>query len=222
VITFYEPRTEATGEVSTALAAITRAGRPRPVDMTGTRSARFSIRAAAVFVIVACIVAVIAVQVTAALSVRCAPITWSFDAANAPSGAHREVVRAWAEVHAATGITFSETPHGKVTIAWASRENAAARWAPAQVGRSNKIWRWNDDVAHLTNAKVLIRTDLGSRYQPVLLHELGHVVGLDHSRDPRDVMYPVYDRRSDPHRSYSARDLARLHAVGAAAGCFRD
>jgi hypothetical protein len=30
----------------------------------------------------------------------------------------------------------------------------------------------------------------GSDYRNTLLHEIGHVLGLAHSTDPRDVMYP--------------------------------
>ena len=50
-----------------------------------------------------------------------------------------------------------------------------------------------------------------------LLHELGHAVGLDHVRDPRQVMYPVMLPRP---AQYASGDLLGLKAVGASRGCF--
>ncbi len=51
----------------------------------------------------------------------------------------------------------------------------------------------------------------------VLLHELGHAVGLNHAHLTSEVMYPsVSDAGPD---YYSAGDLAGLAAVGRPAGC---
>lgn len=50
---------------------------------------------------------------------------------------------------------------------------------------------------------------------PVLLHELGHVAGLDHVDDPADLMYPyVVDVRA-----YRSRDVTRLRAATGSASC---
>jgi hypothetical protein len=51
----------------------------------------------------------------------------------------------------------------------------------------------------------------------LLLHELGHVVGLGHTTDTSQVMYPVL--RSTSYGSYGAGDLAGLANVGATKGC---
>ncbi|TAK70689.1 MAG: matrixin family metalloprotease [Actinomycetota bacterium] len=51
----------------------------------------------------------------------------------------------------------------------------------------------------------------------LLLHELGHAVGLQHVSSASEVMYPVIVPRKVA--GYSAGDLAGLAAVGAAAGC---
>ena len=50
-----------------------------------------------------------------------------------------------------------------------------------------------------------------------LIHELGHAVGLDHVRDPRQVMYPSPTRFS---AQYAKGDLRGLAKVGVGAGCF--
>jgi len=53
---------------------------------------------------------------------------------------------------------------------------------------------------------------------PVLLHELGHIMGLDHVRDPNQLMY------SGRHpnvgiRDYGTGDLEGLRRLGVDAGC---
>jgi hypothetical protein len=50
----------------------------------------------------------------------------------------------------------------------------------------------------------------------VFMHELGHVLGLRHSPDPRDLMFRYLD--SSPAQ-WSANDLRRLRAAGSARGC---
>ena len=51
----------------------------------------------------------------------------------------------------------------------------------------------------------------------LLLHELGHAIGLDHMTDKRQVMYPVILPQA---AQYASGDLRGLAAVGAAQGCF--
>jgi hypothetical protein len=51
----------------------------------------------------------------------------------------------------------------------------------------------------------------------LLLHELGHVVGINHTGDASQVMYPTL--RSSTLGSFGAGDLAGLKAVGATNGC---
>lgn len=51
----------------------------------------------------------------------------------------------------------------------------------------------------------------------LLLHELGHVVGLDHVASNRHIMYPTVSRGTP--RGYSTGDRAGLARVGAEVGC---
>ena len=55
-------------------------------------------------------------------------------------------------------------------------------------------------------------TSLGA----VLMHELGHVVGLDHVTDTAQIMYPTV---TDKPAVYAAGDLAGLQQLGRANGC---
>lgn len=52
----------------------------------------------------------------------------------------------------------------------------------------------------------------------LLLHELAHVVGLDHLDDRASVLYPTISSSSPD--GYAAVDVTALAAVGRAAGCF--
>jgi hypothetical protein len=60
-------------------------------------------------------------------------------------------------------------------------------------------------------------TGLGLRRTNLLLHELGHVMGLQHVSDPRQQMYPIL--RSASPSGLAAGDLAGLSLVGRKAGC---
>jgi hypothetical protein len=51
------------------------------------------------------------------------------------------------------------------------------------------------------------------------LHELGHVVGLDHVGDRKQVMYPLVSKSSPA--KYAKGDLAGLRRLGKPAGCLQ-
>ena len=57
----------------------------------------------------------------------------------------------------------------------------------------------------------------GATMGDLLLHELGHVVGLGHTNDTGQVMYP--DLLARPSSSYGAGDLAGLRHLGVESGC---
>ena len=53
----------------------------------------------------------------------------------------------------------------------------------------------------------------------LILHELGHAMGLNHTRNTGQIMYPMLRSRS--RTAYAAGDRTGLERVGRNAGCIR-
>ncbi len=58
----------------------------------------------------------------------------------------------------------------------------------------------------------------GRRWGNVVLHELGHLLGLDHSEHPGEVMHATVDQGAG---DWGPGDLAGLAHLGREAGCLR-
>ena len=58
----------------------------------------------------------------------------------------------------------------------------------------------------------------GLSFGTLAMHELGHVMGLDHAANPLEVMAPSLSASSP--KDYAAGDQAGLALEGAAGGCF--
>ena len=58
----------------------------------------------------------------------------------------------------------------------------------------------------------------GQTMGELLLHELAHLVGLGHTQDITQVMYPLLEPL--PAAAFGSGDLAGLRLLGAAGGCF--
>lgn len=90
---------------------------------------------------------------------------------------------------------------------------------------------WTDDKGHWQAAVgrgfVVINSGHNSRYEAgfgsgvtrgaLLLHELGHAIGLDHVGSTSQLMYPTMLRRE--HSNYKSGDQVGLHKVGKGLGC---
>ncbi|MBI3649388.1 MAG: matrixin family metalloprotease, partial [Actinobacteria bacterium] len=63
-----------------------------------------------------------------------------------------------------------------------------------------------------------------SRYSDglVLMHELGHIVGLDHVKDPNEVMFESRVLPGAAVDDWGPGDLEGLHLLGRDAGCLTD
>jgi hypothetical protein len=99
----------------------------------------------------------------------------------------------------------SGTGHGFAGVGGPSRQVPSGT---TQVYVSGKVLMNSDDV------------EPPELLEGILMHELGHVLGLDHVTNPGDVMNPAAN--IIPNQQWGPGDLAGLQKVGKAAGCLAE
>ena len=127
-----------------------------------------------------------------------------FDAAQERARTGAELVIAWAKGSASNLLTPSEAGVG--TVSWSGNYTAQLRIVQAAV-----VMRRGVSLEPGFTA--------GASVGALLLHELGHAVGLNHVQLKSQTMYPTIGSWSRGWYHYG--DLAGLRAVGRPAGCFR-
>jgi len=173
----------------------------------------------------------------------CAPIGWRLNAPGASATLLATINTEFAQLAGATGMTFrydgtttfvptttnisSEPDDLVVTIAprtstdlfdgspgaigyggWSAVTTAAGHW------KIVKGWVILDQAAVATlPAGVQPAQSAGT----LVLHELGHAVGLQHAAKPTEIMYPALNAQTP--QTYSADDRIGLALVGKNAGC---
>jgi hypothetical protein len=170
----------------------------------------------------------------------CAAVRWAANLSDAPANALSDAQEAVGEVSQATGIPFTyagttdavPNPNGAggqlpagidAVIAWLPRAAFATStaeagyggnwWEPAS-GSTERIYQGyvivNGDLAH-----GFLRPGFGPGYSEghLLLHELGHMMGLGHTQDPAAIMNSQQGPLS--HGTYGGNDLQGLHVLGA-------
>jgi hypothetical protein len=166
-------------------------------------------------------------------------VTYQVNYAGAPSFARSEVDAAVARVEAATGIDLVDlgdlggtagndgtAPAGvDAVMAFVSPTENPGIGSAAGLGGGGYAPAWNGNSARVVSGFVLINETLGfsqglgpTGLQGLLLHELGHMMGLDHVQDRAEVMYPVMH---DVPNGYGPGDREGLWDLGAAQGCLQ-
>ncbi|WP_310962936.1 matrixin family metalloprotease [Nocardioides terrisoli] len=169
----------------------------------------------------------------------CRTVSYRINLHHAPSHARSQVTHAFKVLGKATGLHFRDAGSvsgvpttrgfrdpGGITVAWTS-----ARTVPALAGATLGIGgfrdRWSGSInnVHITSGYAVLEAGstlrrgfgAGKTWGALLLHELGHAVGLGHTSARSQIMYPMLQNRAAAR--YGKGDLAGLHALGAAQGC---
>jgi hypothetical protein len=167
----------------------------------------------------------------------CRPIHYVVRPDNAPTGGAEMISAAFAQLHQATGFVFvndgttSESP-SQDRPAY-QKDRYGDRWAPVLVlwatpdevpdfgidvlgeAGPQRVTTGSGDYAYVTGDVALDPFKIGgvahregtATASAVILHELGHLMGLAHVNDRRQVMFPALNYEV---RSYAAGDLAGL------------
>jgi Domain of unknown function (DUF4214)/Matrixin len=124
--------------------------------------------------------------------------------------------------HRAADSNTTREVLGTVTVSFMTApdpSDRASAWAVAQPGRDplTGAVHYVTGVVNL-NAQRLVG-DHGGRVTPLvattLMHELGHIAGLDHVDDPAQLMHGYYSLSQEPtYEDYRDGDLAGLARVG--------
>lgn len=175
----------------------------------------------------------------------CSTLTYRVNTAGAPRGGVAAVHEAFRRIAQASGLRFRRAggttaiPFNSVgrrqyaagtelTVAWA-KPRQVRRLAGGVVGLGGSGGRTTGDgsvgvydrggVVLDRTFRAPVRFGRGQTLGTLLLHELGHAVGLGHVGEAKQVMYPSL--RPDASGRWGAGDLAGLRRVGAGQGCAR-
>jgi hypothetical protein len=168
----------------------------------------------------------------------CRTITYRVNTRRAPEGGRKMVKAAIAVLREANGLQFKylgktkaipfrddggkQRSNAKLDIAWAtSRQVHELR--NGTIGWGGLWWdgrkvAYRGGISMLHNASMTSDPGPGGTWHNLLIHELGHVMGLDHADTTAQVMYPQIPY--SPGR-YEAGDLNALERKGAAKGCWK-
>ncbi len=177
----------------------------------------------------------------------CSPLHYVFNEEHAPSGALADVKRSAQLTAEASGIEFvydgtTEEPasprraayqpdrYGQrwapILIGWIPHDSAIFEHDSVGVGGSEARENDRDQLVYVTGDIILNGADqlangfgAGRTWGKVLLHEWGHVLGLDHVVDPAQVMNA--NLVSSP-ANWGTGDRAGLRKLGSLGGCINE
>lgn len=172
----------------------------------------------------------------------CEPIGYVVNPDGAPPDAVDDVERAFRDIADVGGFTFvdegrtEERPaeqraayqpdrYGErwapILIAWVAEDDPDVALEPRHYGRAgpSTLTSPEGERVHVSGQVVISagRFDRGGlRHHTTLLHEIGHVLGLGHVDDPREIMHPSASMRAT---ELGPGDRAGLERLGPAGGC---
>jgi hypothetical protein len=146
--------------------------------------------------------------------------------AGAPAGWQNDINTAIGQVSQATGLSFNDVGVYGAASEVPATAKLTINWSPTITGGDDigltTYWYILDSAytPQIVKAQIQLLTSLHAGdgpggEEPVLLHELGHAMGLAHTPNADEVMNPV----DIGLPAYQAGDLNGLWQVGAAQGC---
>lgn len=176
----------------------------------------------------------------------CVPITWRFNPAGAPANGLVDVSAAMQRVSAAAGLPFSyqgtttdrpfrsgpDHPGGEdLLLGFGDATDYPDMLTGPTIGYGGPYGRWlivggTPTPKEYVAGDVLLDSDNGLApgfgpgltFGNLVLHEVGHAIGLGHVDAPGEIMNPATTSASP--NGYGPGDLAGLARLGRAAGCF--
>lgn len=151
----------------------------------------------------------------------CQPITWAF--ATDSLGEEGRVEQAFAVAGRASGIAFTRLPEGSAAQVRVTLQSSADGSVSGDGGmRFTTVGLVTGDGLPVATSgyldAVIGAGSTEAMRTSLYLHELGHVLGLDHVDATDEVMQVSIDP-SNPLTRYSAGDLEGLRRLGRTAGC---
>jgi hypothetical protein len=171
----------------------------------------------------------------------CGEVRYRVNDEAAPEDSERDLAEALRRITYETGLRFRRLGETKqvpgspafrydadVVVAWAhAKESRYLGGTTAGVGGFERPVRGKGGRPRIVRGFVVLDTDLmnampegygaGRTRGQALLHELGHLVGLDHVTADRQIMRPVL--ADLPATLYGAGDLSGLRRLGRQSGC---
>jgi hypothetical protein len=157
----------------------------------------------------------------------CTTLTWDIDWAGIPAGFKKkafakEATQAMRELRATTGLGFTRSfePGSKsIMIKFASRAEMPTE---DTLAHASVLLSGSENVKQIVSSVITIDPMMRERpefnpvsFRSILLHELGHSVGLDHADAESEVMYPFAQQLV----VFQTGDRAALKQLGATNGC---
>lgn len=165
----------------------------------------------------------------------CIPIPVVVNLKNAPAGALADVRTALAQINAASGLKFTVTGTTALPPNTDWGMDSRGSWKPvlvawdqpgtnlvtgSEAGSTSTVAIVNGASKQIVSGMVEFNSTLNRYYRPgfgpgmyrgtLMLHEFGHLAGLDHVTDPQQVMYPVTQTAS----GLGSGDRAGLRILG--------
>jgi hypothetical protein len=181
----------------------------------------------------------------------CEPIQYEVNVQGAPADALDEIQGATARVSEATGITFTFDGTTDRSLRQTGHDSFYSNGNGGTYYPVLFVWIPHDRMLRLTKHREVLAfthpelgeadrsdqwvsgwvvVDAGGGFEPsgryslelVLMHELGHLVGLGHVSDPDELMFSSQvapSTRPDQMDDWGAGDLAGLELLGRGQGC---